>query len=128
MIRFHVSQLGQEPISTDWQDEPVTHGPGVIPTAVVEMTKLRQQYPDAAIRIERKTVIPQPERKLFRFDIEVRDGRMLVMDKDGTRGVEVGGLTLQSRSFQEAEEEKVRAEIMESLPESRLIRREVTRG
>jgi hypothetical protein len=59
MIRFHI-KLGDDTLTTNWQEEPVTHGTGP-QTAVVKMTRLRQQYSDAKISIERNTVIPKPE-------------------------------------------------------------------
>lgn len=105
MIRFHVSQLGQEPIATEWQDEPIIHGAGP-QTAVVEMSRLRQLYPDAAIRIERTTVIPKPEHNQVRFKI--------VLPNNETRYSKVVG---------ESEADKLRLEILTRFPKA-----EVTRG
>lgn len=69
MIRFHI-QTGDSTVATEWQDEPVRHGVGP-QTAVVAMTGLRQQHPDAAISIERTTVIPKPDANQVRFKVQV---------------------------------------------------------
>lgn len=67
MIRFKIKQ-GDEITLTEWQDEPLKHGGGS-QTAVVAVSELRQQYPDAAISIERTTIIPKPEHNQVRFKI-----------------------------------------------------------
>lgn len=105
MIRF-IIQDGDQATETPWQDEPVMHGPGVIPTAVVEMTKLRQQYPDAAIRIERTTVIPKPEHNQVRFKI--------VLPNNETR---------YSKVVNESEADALRLELLNRFPKA-----EVSRG
>jgi hypothetical protein len=69
MIRFKIIN-GDDILLTGWQDEPVRHGAGP-QTAVVAMTELRQQYPDAAISIERTTVIPKPDAHQVRFKVQV---------------------------------------------------------
>lgn len=69
MIRFKIVN-GDDVLLTPWQDEPVRHGTGP-QTAVVAMTELRQQYPDAAISIERTTVIPKPDTNQVRFKVQV---------------------------------------------------------
>ena len=104
MIRFHVKQLDQEPITTEWQEEPVTHGSGP-QTAVVEMTKLRQQYPDAAIRIERTTVIPKPEHNQVRFKI--------VLPNSETR---------YSKVVDESEADALRIELLNRFPKAEVAR------
>ena len=119
MIRFAITQLGAEPFFTDWVEEPVKHGTGP-QTAVVAMTELRQRYPDAAIRIERTTVIPKPERQLFRYDVFVRDGYQAVIDKGGERAVHIVNTTVHSRPFQEPERESVVAELREKFPDAKL--------
>lgn len=119
MIRFHVEQSGQESTVTEWCDEPVTHGAGP-QTAVVEMTKLRQLYPDAAIRIERATIIPKTSQQMFRYDVFVRDGFQEVIDSDGRRVVHLVNTTIHSRPFQEAERESVVAELREKFPDAKL--------
>jgi hypothetical protein len=67
MIRFKIVN-GDDVLLSPWQHEPVNHGTNP-QTAVVEMTKLRQQHPDAAISVERTTVIPKPEFNQVRFKI-----------------------------------------------------------
>jgi hypothetical protein len=68
MIRFKIVN-GDDILLTGWQDEPVRHGAGP-QTAVIAMTELRQQYPDAAISIERTTVIPKSDDGKVRFKIQ----------------------------------------------------------
>jgi hypothetical protein len=118
MIRFKVQQ-GDSATLTPWIEEVVKHGAGP-QTAVVEVGKLRQQYPDAAISIERATVIPKPERQMFRYDIFVRDGFIKVIDEDGEHIVHVANTTVQSRPFQEAEREAVITELKEKFPDAQL--------
>lgn len=69
MIRFKIVN-GDDILLTPWAEEPVRHGAGP-QTAVVAMTELRQQHPDAAISIERTTVIPKPDANQVRFKIQV---------------------------------------------------------
>lgn len=104
MIRFHI-QEGDQVTETPWQEEPVTHGSGP-QTAVMEMTKLRQQYPDAAIRIERNTVIPKPEHNQVRFKI--------VLPNNETR---------YSKVVDESKADALRIELLARFPKG-----EVTRG
>lgn len=105
MIRFHVKQSGQEPITTEWQDEPLIHGAGA-QTAVEAVKQLRQQYPEGAIRIERKTVIPKPEHSQVRFKI--------VLPNNETR---------YSKVVNESEADALRLELLTRFPKG-----EVTRG
>ena len=68
MIRFIVTK-GDDITITPWQDEPVKSGANGH-TAVLEMTKLRQEYgKEAKIRIERDTVIEKPETGQVRFKV-----------------------------------------------------------
>jgi len=69
MIRFHITN-GDQITTTEWQEEPVLRGPDGIPTATVAMEALRRQYPNAAIRIERTTVLDPPKRNQVRFRIQ----------------------------------------------------------
>lgn len=120
MIRFKIVQPDQEPIFSEWKDEPFKHGPQNVPTATALIGELRQQYPDAAISIERTTVIPIPPWQMFRYDIFVRDGQQTVIDRDGERSVHLINATIQSRPFQEAEREAVIAEIRKKFPDAKL--------
>lgn len=118
-IRFHV-QDGDSLISTDWVEELVRHGPGEH-TAVAHIGKLRPQYPNAAIRIERRgdVKIPSPAR-LFRYKIFVPSGTMEVVDDDGRQPRRLKNATLQSRAFQDSERETVRADIQTRFPDAQL--------
>lgn len=118
MIRFHVQQ-GEETVTTEWVEESVKHGNGP-KTAVTEVEKLRQLYPDAAISIERATVIPKSSRQMFRYDVFVRDGFQKVIDNDGERMVHIVNTTVHSRPFQEAERESVIAQLREKFPDAKL--------
>jgi hypothetical protein len=126
MIRFKITQ-DDHTTFTDWMEEPVTHGAGP-QTAVVEMTKLRQTYPQAKISIERATAIPRPERKLFRYEIHVKQGAIKVTDDDGEQQRDVSGMVLQSRPFQEIETEQLLAQLKEQFPDAIFTKREVRSG
>lgn len=103
MIRFYIKD-SDTTITTDWQEEPVTHGVGP-QTAVVEITRLRQQYPNARISIERNTVIPTPDRTQVRFRIQV------------------GQATYYSRVVSESESEALEAELRARFPKEAKISR-----
>lgn len=111
MIRFHITS-DEGAMVTDWMEETDR----TVPTEKV--AALRKEHgPEAAIRIERDhTVSPKPE--LFRFDIFVREGTILVSDADGIHPRSVDGLKLQSRAFQANERETVRAELTEKFPKA----------
>lgn len=94
MIRFKIVQ-GDDILLSSWQDEPVRHGAGP-QTAVVAMTELRQQYPDAAISIERTTVIPKPDADKVRFKIQA------------------GQATMYSKTVSESEADALEAELRAS--------------
>lgn len=66
-IRFHVDN---SPI-TEWEEEHIRHGAGVH-TAVARIGDLRQRFPSAAIRIERRgdVRIPNPV-KTYRYKIQL---------------------------------------------------------
>lgn len=104
MIRFHVEHSGQV-IVTEWVEESITHGSGP-QTAVEAVKQLRQQYPDAAIRIERTTVIPKPAHNQVRFKI--------VLPNNETR---------YSKVVDEGGADALRAELLAKFPKG-----EVTRG
>lgn len=104
MIRFHIDESG-DTTSTEWIEEPVTHGSGP-QTAVVEMTRLRKLHPDAAISIERTTVIPQQEHNQVRFKI--------LLPNNETR---------YSKIVSESEADQLRLELLAKFPKA-----EVTRG
>lgn len=118
MIRFKIVEGNRETL-TDWVEEPVKHGAGPL-TAVVAISELRQQYPNAAISIERTTVIPKPSQQMFRYDIFVRSGGLQVIDKDGKHPVTLTNTTVQSRPFQESERESIIAELHKKFPDAKL--------
>ena len=104
MIRFKILD-GKSTYLTSWQEEAVTHGAGP-QTAVVEMTRLRQQYPAAKISIERNTVIPKPETPAqVRFKIQV------------------GQSTYYSRVADESESEALLTELREKFGDKAVINR-----
>ena len=95
MIRFKITE-GENVTLSPWADEPIKHGANP-PSAVTMMAELRQQHPNAAISIERTTVIPKPENNQVRFKI--------VLPNNETRW---------SRVVNEDEAEKLEAELRES--------------
>lgn len=103
MIRFHV-KTKDATITTEWQDEPITHGAGP-QTAVVAMTELRREHPDAAISIERTTVIPKPEQNQARFKIRLPNNE-----------------TRYSKVVNESEADKLLAELREKFPKAEVGR------
>lgn len=70
MIRFRVKNPDSE-FNTEWQDEVL--GDVKTQTAARQVSKLRQEYPDAEISVERLGVIPRKKRKMVRFKIKDRD-------------------------------------------------------
>lgn len=59
-FRFSITEGDDDPAFTEWVEEVVTNG-GPSNTAVVEVAKVRQAHPDAAISIERRAVKPASE-------------------------------------------------------------------
>jgi hypothetical protein len=110
MFRFLIND---EPVS-EWAEEPARH------TASEAMAALRAQHPDAAIRIERKHIVPQTKPKLFRYDIFVPDGTVTVVDEEGAHERKITNLTVQSRPFQESERLAVLTEVQQAFPHARL--------
>lgn len=118
-IRFRVNDT-----FTSWEPERVrSPSLGQIPTAVARITKLRQSYPTAAIAVERRGDARPEKPQLFRFQIFVRSGSMLVNDRNGVNGVNITDLknvTLLSRPFAVSERDEVRAAIYKQFPEAEL--------
>lgn len=110
MIRFYVND---EPV-TDWLEE------GDRLVAVDQVTRLRREHgPEARIRVERDNTI-QPRPSLFRYDIFVPEGVMMVVDDDGTRTHTLNNVTLQSRTFQATERDAVLADLQAKFPKATL--------
>lgn len=120
-VRFRVT--GSDGILlelTDWAEEHTRDVP-------VNMVRdLRNLYgPEAAIEVERDRVILNPKPKMFRFDITVKSGTVMVVDEEGQSPRDVSGLTLHSRPFQGFEREKVLAEVQEKFPKAIVTEREL---
>lgn len=123
-LRFKVQDTDSVQF-TDWIEESIRHRQAGIPTATSEMERLREQYPRAVISIERDYVVVPPKPKLFRYEIFVPEGLIQIIDKDGSRSVKLTNHTLQSRPFQESEQESVQAEVIGVWPNAQLTLREV---
>src|SRR6185436_14508157 len=109
-VRFKIEE-GESIQYSDWVDESIRHREAGMLTAAVEIEKLRVLYPNARISVERDRLTPLPQPKLFRYDIFVRDGSILVVDEEGTHQRKLTNATLQSRPFQESEEPAVLLQI-----------------
>lgn len=100
MIRFKISQEGKDDVFSAWEDELVRAGMGPH-TAVQRMSELRATYgKDAAISIERTTVLPDVDHRQVRFKI-----------------VE-GKKTKYSKTFPIAEREERLTEMQEKFPKA----------
>lgn len=103
MIRFKITEKDKYDVFTSWEDELVRAGMGPH-TAVQRMSELRAVYgKDAAISIERTTVIPDADHRQVRFKIV--EGRK----------------TRYSKTFPIAEKEQRLAEIKEKFPEAEVM-------
>lgn len=109
MIRFSITQGDNDPIQTEWEDEPLRTGS--VHTAVQRISELRQAYGRSAeISIERTTAIPEPDRTQVRFKIDMGDNK-------------VG----YSKPFPIAEKESRLAEMKEKYPKAS-ITEDIARG
>ena len=114
MVRFAVTNAqGQQLELTDWLDEI---SPAVATSAVMSLR--RHHGNDARIAVERQGIPEFGTPPTFRYDIFVKEGKMPVIDEDGTAIRTVLNTTLQSRPFQAAEREKVLAAIREQFPDA----------
>lgn len=123
-LRFRIEQGGTA-THTDWTDETVRHRQAGTPTAVSEVERLRTLHSDAAISVERDHVVTPSTPRLYRYEIFVPNGTIEVVDKDGKRHVNLTNATLQSRPFQQTEQETVLAEVLITWPNARVTLREV---
>ncbi len=118
-IRFHITQGDGDITTTDWEEELIRVG--IDQTAVMLVSRLRTQYPEAAIAIERRGDVRIPrQEKMFRYKIFVKKGvAQVTPNPENPMGIiELKNTTLQSRSFQESEREKVLADIKERFPKA----------
>ena len=122
MSRFRLRLLhGTDAVEfTDWEDEHLTHRQQGGLTAAGRVQELRRKYPDAAISIEREGRTPIPTPELFRFNVHVRSGKVLVIDEDGTHERNLTNAHLQSRPFQASERESVIAGIRAQFPDANI--------
>lgn len=120
-VRFHVHDSnGQLIETTEWAEEHTRD------VAVSMVSDLRKAHgPEVLISPERDRIILNPKPKMFRFDITVKSGTLMVVDGGGQHARDVSGLTLQSRAFQEVEREKVLAEVRRQFPKAIIIEREL---
>lgn len=118
-VRFHIHKDGLLE-TTEWAEEHTRD------VAVSMVNDLRRLYgPEARISVERDRIISNPKPKMFRFDITVKSGTVMIVDGDGQSPRDVSGMTLHSRPFQEFEREKVLAEVKEKFPKAVIMEREL---
>ena len=123
-FRFNITdENGDSVHSTDWVEEQVGQG---MHHALDVLNVVRQQFPGLRYSIERTDVPPPPKEQLFRYDVAVKDARIPVVDNDGTHYRKVTNGVIHTRSFTEAEREKVIAEVRALAPDG--ILREVKVG
>lgn len=116
MIRFHVKNAeGGLLESTDWEDDRGHQ------MAVERVEALRKVYgPDALISVERQGAPEIKEPSLFRYDIFIDNGAVVVIDEEGTHSRKVKNFAFHSRPYQAAEREQVLAMIRAQYPDARL--------
>lgn len=76
MIRFHITNPNAEPsVVTEWHEEVL--GDLGRQTAAQQVARLREEYPDAEISVERSTVIPRKKQQMVRFRIAQKGDRTM---------------------------------------------------
>lgn len=71
MIRFQIKRPNGDIILTEWHEE--TLGDLSRQTAAQQVAKLRQEYPDGEISVERTSVIPRKKQQMVRFKISQKN-------------------------------------------------------
>ena len=102
MFRFSITNEGQEPIYTEWADEPSQM------TAPLAMIEVRANNPDAKIRVERKNAPPQKKTPSVRFKIDAGDNK-----------------TYYSKVVPESSESELYAQLKEEFPKGVITRESI---
>lgn len=75
MIRFQIKNPDRKPFVTEWHEEVL--GDLIRQTAAQQVARLREEYPDAEISVERSTVIPRKKQQMVRFKISQKGDRTM---------------------------------------------------
>ena len=115
-IRFHAKDAeGGLLESTEWEEDT-----GHLASAT-KLNELRAAHGnDARISVERAGLPPFEKPPLFRYDIFLPKGTVLVVDEEGTHSRAVKNFAFHSRPFQEVEKDKVLATVQEQYPDAEI--------